>query len=305
MMAVEPRPPACEARAGEATACWRARLGRTARESGPRCGVIASVQISATIITLNEERNIARALGSLAPIVDEILVLDSGSKDRTRELAERAGARCIEHAWEGYAAQKNFAASQARHDWVLSIDADEALSPELAAELKRLKQDGPGDAAGFTMPRLARYRGRWIRHSGWYPDAKLRLYDRRRGRWVGRYVHEHVKVDGPVRWLAGGLHHFPCDSPEDVARSVDRYTTLAARQAFEEDEGFILTKLIVFPAWKFFETYVLRQGFRDGAAGYQIARTAGHYICQKYEKLWRMAREARRGTESNERRPQP
>jgi len=263
------------------------------------------VQISATIITLNEERNIARALASLAAVADEIVIVDSGSTDRTREIAERAGARVVQHAWEGYAAQKNFAASQARNDWVLSIDADEALSTELAEELQRLKQGGPGDAAGFAMPRLARYHGRWIRHSGWYPDAKLRLYDRRRGRWAGRYVHERVEIDGPVCGLARDLYHFPCDSPEEVARSVDRYTTLAARQALEDGERLVLMKLAIFPAWKFFETYLLRQGFRDGAAGYQIAKTAGRYVCQKYEKLWRMERRRQQEMESAERRSQP
>jgi len=253
------------------------------------------VNISAVIITLNEERNIERALASLASVADEIVVVDSGSTDRTREIAERAGARFLTHSWQGYAAQKDFAASVARYDWVLSLDADEALSPEVAAELQRLKQTGPGDAAGFVMPRLALFRGRWIRHSGWYPDPKLRLYDRRRGRWVGRYVHERVEVDGPARQLSGDIHHFPCDSREELARSVDHYTTLAARQALEDRERWILLKWMIFPVWKFVETYFLRQGFRDGRAGYVIARTAGRYVCQKYEKLWCMAR--RGGTE--------
>ena len=249
-----------------------------------------SMQITAIMITLNEERNLGRALASLASIADEVVVVDSGSTDRTREIAEHAGTRYITHAWEGYAAQKNFAAAQARHDWVLSLDADEELSPELAVELQRLKQIGPDDAAGFSMPRLARFRGRWIRHSGWYPDRKLRLYDRRRGRWVGRYVHERVQVEGPVRKLRADLHHFPADSREEQLRSVDYYTTLAAREAQESGEGFVLPKLLFLPAWKFLETYLLRQGFRDGAAGLAIATTAGHYICLKYKKLWNMAR---------------
>ncbi|MBI4479668.1 MAG: glycosyltransferase family 2 protein [Acidobacteria bacterium] len=259
------------------------------------------MQISAVIITLNEERNMDRALASLAAVADEVIVVDSGSTDRTREIVERAGARFITHAWEGYAAQKNFAASQARHDWVLSLDADEALSPELTAELTRLKQSGPGDAVGFTMPRLARFRGRWIRHSGWYPDPKLRLYDRRRGRWVGRYIHEHVEVNGPVRQLTADLHHFPGDSRQEQLRSVDHYTTLAAREALEDGERLILVKLLIFPAWKFVESYFLRRGFLDGLAGFDIARMAGHYVCQKYAKLWRMVRAAKRQAESAER----
>lgn len=262
------------------------------------------MQISAVIITLNEERNLARALESLAQVADEIVVVDSGSTDRTREIAERAGARFLTHSWEGYAAQKNFAASVARHDWLLSLDADEALSPELAAELQRIKQKGPGEAAGFAMPRLARFRGRWIRHSGWYPDPKLRLYDRRQGRWVGRYVHEHVEVDGPARQLVGNLQHFPCDSREELARSIDHYTTLAARQALEDRERLILLKWMIFPVWKFVESYFLRQGFRDGQAGYVIARMAGRYVFQKYEKLWCMARRGSTELETSARRPQ-
>jgi glycosyltransferase involved in cell wall biosynthesis len=249
---------------------------------------MARVQISAIIITLNEERNLPRAVESLSAVADEIVVVDSGSTDRTREIAERAGARFLHHGWEGYAAQKNFAAAQARSDWVLSMDADEALSPELAAEIERLRQSGPGDAAGFTMPRLARFRGRWIRHSGWYPDRKLRLYDRRRGRWVGRHVHERVEANGPVRPLVGDLHHFPCETHQEQIRSVDHYTTLAARQAHEQGERGSLAKLMILPAWKFLETYLFRQGFRDGREGFAIATMAGHYVCLKYKKLRRM-----------------
>lgn len=256
------------------------------------------MQISATIITLNEERNLPRALTSLESVADEVVVVDSGSTDGTRHIAERGGARFILRSWEGYAAQKNFAASTAQHDWVLSLDADEALSRELSAELARLKQAGPDDAAGFTMPRLAYFRGRWIRHSGWYPDPKLRLYDRRRGRWVGRYVHECVEIDGSVRPLSADLLHFPADSPEEQLRSVDHYTTMAARQALEDGERLILPKLAFYPGWKFVETYILRLGLLDGAAGWDIATMAGHYLCQKYEKLWRLRRDAKRLKES-------
>jgi glycosyltransferase involved in cell wall biosynthesis len=257
------------------------------------------MELSAVIITLNEERNLPRSLESLASVADEVVVVDSGSTDRTREVAEQHGARFLPHAWEGYAAQKNFAASQAHHDWVLSLDADEAISAELAAELQRLKQAGAGEAAGLTMPRLARFRGRWIRHSGWYPDRKLRLYDRRRGRWVGRHVHEHVEVNGPVRQLFGDLYHFPCDSREEMIRSVDQYTTLAARAAREGGERWIALKLAILPAWKFLEIYVFHQGFRDGYPGLVIAGMAGYYICGKYEKLWRLARKSRDAVEAS------
>jgi glycosyltransferase involved in cell wall biosynthesis len=262
------------------------------------------MQLSAALITLNEERRLPRALESLSGVADEILVVDSGSTDRTREIAESHGARFISHPWEGYARQKNFAASQAKFDWILSLDADEVLTPELAAELREIKERGPASgkeaAVGFRMPRLACYRGRWIRHSGWYPDWKLRLYDRRRARFVGDFVHESVQADGPVCTLRSDLHHFTCDSLAEHFRTVDRYTTLAAQEAFaqgrsrKESNGRVLPRVLAMtllgPPWKFLETYLFRQGFRDGAAGLVIACMAGYYVHQKYAKLWRLAR---------------
>ena len=275
------------------------------------------MQLSATLITLNEERRLPRALASLSEIADEILVVDSGSADRTREIAAQHGARVISHPWEGYARQKNFAASQAKFDWILSLDADEVVTPELAAELREIKERGPESgneaAVGFRMPRLPWYRGRWIRHSGWYPDHKLRLYDRRRARWVGDYVHESVQADGPVRTLRGDLHHFTCDSLDDHFRTVDRYTTLAAQEAYAQSKsnrkttGWILSRALAMtiagPPWKFLETYFLRQGFRDGLAGVIIAGMAGYYVHEKYAKLWRLARQKQQNPNSKSQTP--
>lgn len=258
------------------------------------------MKISAAIITLNEEGNLPRALASLSGVVDEIVVVDSGSTDRTCEIAERAGARVVRHGWQGYARQKNFAVEQAAHDWVLSLDADEALSPELRQEIVSLRSAGdepaaPGsaaaDLAGYTMPRLAHYRGKWIRHSGWYPDRKVRLYDRRRARWVGEYVHESVRVDGKVADLRGDLLHYTCDSIEQHRRSVDRYTTLAAQEAHARGTRGALAAMIALPPWKFIETYLLRAGCLDGVAGLTIARMAAYYVYLKYAKLRRLQRE--------------
>lgn len=251
------------------------------------------LEISAVIITLNEERRLPRALESLS-VADEVLVVDCGSADRTVEIAEARGARVVSHPWEGYSRQKNFAASQARYPWILSLDADEALSPELAAELRKLQQEGAGDAAGFRFPRLARFQGRWIRHSGWYPDCKLRLYDRRRGGWGGDYVHERVEVDGPVRTLRGDLYHFTGDSFAQQFQRMDRYTTLAAQESFERGEPWVLPGMLAGPPWKFLETYLLRQGFRDGFSGFLIAAMAGLYVFLKYAKLWQMVHGSQR-----------
>jgi glycosyltransferase involved in cell wall biosynthesis len=249
------------------------------------------LKISAVIITLNEETRLPRALESLtaAPSpVDEILVVDSGSTDRTADVIRHYSARLISHPWEGYARQKNFAASQAANDWILSLDADEALTPQLASEIQKIKCEGVGEAAGFLMPRMARYQGRWIRHSGWYPDFKLRLYDRRRGNWVGDYVHEHVEVNGPVRKLNSDLHHFTCNSFDEHLHTLDRYTTLAAQEALQHGDQWILPRMITGPPWKFFETYFLRQGFRDGFPGAVIAGMAGFYVFLKYAKVRQM-----------------
>jgi glycosyltransferase involved in cell wall biosynthesis len=240
------------------------------------------LKISAAVITLNEERNLPRALASLA-FCDEIVVVDSGSTDRTAEIAEQVGARVFVRGWTGYAGQKNFAAERASHDWILALDADEEVSPELAASIARLREQGPG-SAGYAFPRRARYLGRWIRHSGWYPDAKVRLYDRRKARWTGDYVHESVEVDGPTGRLEGDLLHYTCDSFSRHVQTVDRYTTLAAREMRARGRRPSLVRLLIGPPWTTFRTYVLQLGFLDGFAGLLIAVMAGFYVFCKYVK---------------------
>lgn len=238
--------------------------------------------VSATIVTLNEAGNIERAIRSLS-FADEVLIVDSGSTDGTQETAVRLGARVIEEPWRGYAGQKNFAAAQATHDWILSLDADEEVTPALAGEIKAFLQNQPG-VSGCDFPRLARYLGRWIRHSGWYPDRKIRLYDRRKGRWVGEYVHESVRVDGSTRSLNGDLLHYTCDSLSQHLRTLDRYTTLAADELRARDAPISLRRLTVDPAWTFVRAFVIQQGFRDGIHGLIIAAMAALYTFLKYAK---------------------
>jgi len=245
------------------------------------------LKISATIITYNEERNLPRAIESLR-CADEVLVVDSGSSDRTVELAQKLGARVIESQWLGYAKQKNFAAERASHDWILSLDADESLSEALEAEIWGLKKGAP-DCDAYTMPRLARYLGRWIRHSGWYPDRKVRLYHRAKAHWEGDFVHESVKVAGPVGDLQGNLLHFTCDSLAEHMRTMDRYTTLAAEQLVEAGRRVSWARLIFEPPWTFFRTYVLQAGFLDGVEGVAIANMAALYNFLKYAKARFMA----------------
>jgi glycosyltransferase involved in cell wall biosynthesis len=246
-----------------------------------------SMKISATIITCNEERNIARAMESLR-CCDEIIVLDSGSIDRTPEIAAKLGANVIEGPWPGYAKQKNLAAERAANDWILSIDADEALSEALEAEIWQIKKNGPTCEA-YTMPRLAQYLGRWILHSGWYPDRKVRLYDRRKARWVGEFVHESVLVDGRIGHLQSDLLHFTCSSLSEHLKTLDRYTTLAAEQLVAQDRKIGWRHLMLDPAWTFWRTFVLKRGFLDGVEGLTIAQMAAVYNFVKYVKALNMS----------------
>jgi len=245
------------------------------------------MKITATIITFNEERNIARAIESLR-CCDEVLIVDSGSTDRTTELAEKLGARVIEANWRGYAGQKNWAADQASHDWVLSLDADEALSEALEAEIWSLKKSGPRHD-GYTMPRLARYMGRWILHSGWYPDRKLRLYDRRQAKWVGDFVHESVAVTGRVGHLQSNILHFTCESLAEHIKTMERYTTLAAQELAARRINVSLGRVLFSPAWAFLKSYFLDRGFLDGPEGLTISYMAAFYAFLKYTKARNMS----------------
>jgi glycosyltransferase involved in cell wall biosynthesis len=250
------------------------------------------MKISATIVALNEERNIARALRSLAGCVDEMVVVDSGSSDRTREIALSLGARVAEEPWRGYAAQKNFAASIATHEWILSLDADEQLTPALANEISVLKTKSPDDPSpsdpspvdGWTMPRMARYLGRWIRHSGWYPDRKIRLYHRDRATWQGDYVHESVQARGAVGHLENDLLHYTCDSLSQHVQTLDRYTTLAAQALKASGKPVPFRRLVVDPPWTFFRSLLLQRGYLDGVHGVIIAGMASFYTFAKYAK---------------------
>jgi len=253
--------------------------------------------ISATIITHNEGANIARAIRSLS-CADEVVVVDSDSTDGTREIAETMGARVITHPFKGFAAQKNLSSSQARHDWILSLDADEELDPRAQAALLEWKRSEPS-AAGYQFARRAQYLGRWILHSGWYPDFKLRLFDRRRGRWEGAYVHESVVVSGPAVTLPGEILHYTCDSLAEHRRRIEFYTELAAREMYDRGDRVSLLKRTLGPPWIFLNTYVFRLGMLDGAPGYLIARMAAHYVRRKYAKLEEMRkREAAQRTDA-------
>ena len=243
--------------------------------------------ISGVIITLNEEARIGEAIASLS-CCDEVIVVDSGSTDRTREIAGSRGARVIERTWEGYSKQKNFAATQASSDWILSVDADERLSVELAAGIAAWKRSGqPGTHRAYSMPRRTFYLGKWIGHSGWYPDRKIRLYDRRHCRWEGDFVHESMVVDGSVGRLQGDLFHFPYRDWNDHNRRIERYTDLAAKAARSNGRHGNVLKLAISPFLAFLRSFILHAGFLDGWRGAAISYMAARYVFKKEFRILR------------------
>ena len=255
----------------------------------------APLRISACIITLNEEDRIGDCLDSLASlgVADEVVVVDSGSSDRTRTIAEARGARVVEHAWAGHVAQKNHAVSQATHDWVLSLDADERLGPELQAALLRLKCEGPGPVRGFYLNRHTEYLGRWINHGGWYPQWRLRLFHRDAGGWTGVDPHDRVEVDGPTARLPGDLLHHTYRDLSDHVRTINQFTSIAARERYEAGRRFHPVMALAGPLWRAFRMYVLRLGFLDGWPGLVLAVMASYYVFLKHVKLLDCERRAR------------
>src|SRR3989442_322434 len=243
--------------------------------------------ISASIIAHNEAKQIARAIRSLS-CADEVIVVDSGSSDETVEVAKSCGARVVAHAWPGFAAQKNFASAQARHDWILSLDADEELDEAARQSVLQWKATTPA-AAGYQFARRAQYLGRWILHSGWYPDYKVRLFDRRKGRWEGDYVHESAVVDGPVETLPGEILHYTCDSLDDHKKRVEFYTELAAREMLDRRETAGFVRRAFTPPWIFVNTYFFRLGILDGRQGFLISWMAARYVRRKDAKWTKLA----------------
>jgi glycosyltransferase involved in cell wall biosynthesis len=242
------------------------------------------VPVSVTVITRDEAANIAACLASVA-WADEVLVVDCGSTDRTVEIARARGARVIVKDWPGYSAQKNFAAAEASNDWILSVDADERVTPELANEIRATLAGSP-TMAGCRIPRVTWHLGRWIRTTDWYPDYQLRLYDRRRARWKERRVHESVTADGPVGQLKNDLQHYAYRDITHHHQTMDRYTTLAAEDMYASGRRAGFVDVALHPPAAFLRNYVLRLGFTDGMPGFIISAMNAHYVFLKFAKLW-------------------
>jgi glycosyltransferase involved in cell wall biosynthesis len=258
------------------------------------------MKISACIITLNEERNLPRCLKSVAPLADEILLVDSGSTDATLEIAAQFGARVVPQKWLGYVGQKNFALAQAQHSWVLSIDADEEISPELAASIARVKNaaahgsnaaDAPGAPNGYEFSRIVFYRGRWIRHGDWYPDRLVRLFRRTEASFSGGHVHEKLELRGEHPILPGHLHHFTYENASDRADRCARYAALWAQSAHEQHRRAYRWSGPVHALARFAKGFVLKRGFLDGAIGWDIAAGNAREVWLKYQLLGKLNRE--------------
>ncbi len=247
--------------------------------------------LSGVLITLNEEKHLAQALESLRSC-SELVVVDAGSTDRTREIAEAAGARVVVNTpWPGYVAQRTLAVEAASNDWVLCLDADERISPPLRGEIEALATTG-FSKAGYRIPRVAFYLGRWIRRTDWYPDPQLRLFDRRQGHYQGGLVHESFRASGPVGRLRGEIEHFPYENISDHLRKIDRYTSLWARQAREKGRRTGPLEAIGASALVFARNFLLRGGWLLGGAGLTISVLNAGYVFIKLSKLHQLWQQA-------------
>ncbi|WP_324675586.1 glycosyltransferase family 2 protein [Hymenobacter sp. GOD-10R] len=245
-----------------------------------------SILLSVVIITYNEEHTIGRCLLALQDIADDVVVVDSFSTDRTVEICQEHNARVVQHQFEGYVEQKNFATTQAHHDYVLQLDADEVLTDALRDSIRQVKMNWL--AAGYTLARLTNYCGTWVKHGGWYPDRKLRLYDRRCGQWQGLLLHERYELypNQQAINLKGDLLHYSYDSVEQHVAQLNRFTSIAADElALRGKYQVTLFHLLLKPWWKFVHGYFLRLGFLDGFAGLCIAGISAWGVFLKFAKL--------------------
>jgi len=244
------------------------------------------IQLSAVIITYNEERNIARCLDSLKDLADEIVVVDSYSTDATVEICTSYGAKVFQHKFEGHIQQKNYAVEKASFESILSLDADEVLSEELRRSIAAAKSAWNYD--GYEMNRLTNYCGSWIKHGGWYPDRKLRLFNKRKGKWTGVNPHDRYTMNdaqAPVGELSGDILHYSYYSISDHLKQVDYFTEISARVLFEQGRKASLARLIIAPGFRFFRDYVLKCGFLDGYNGFVVCKVSSYAVFLKYAKL--------------------
>jgi glycosyltransferase involved in cell wall biosynthesis len=245
------------------------------------------MKLSVVIITFNEERNIERCLLSVQELADEILVVDSFSKDKTLEICEKYNVRLIQNPFEGHIQQKNFAMQQAQFDWILSLDADEALSDELLKSIKHIKSISKQEINLFEMNRLTNYCGAWVKHCGWYPDTKLRLVNRQFAKWGG--VNPHDKLEGSkqekVAFLKGDILHYSYYTKEDHLKQIEYFSKIAAGELVKQGKNVGQLTVYLKMAAQFFKSFVLKKGFLDGKTGWQISKLSAFATYRKYSLL--------------------
>ncbi len=242
-------------------------------------------KLSVTIITFNEEQNIERCLEALKPVADEIIVVDSFSTDQTKTICKHFNVKFYEHPFTNYIDQKNLATSYTSNDFVLNVDADEVLCPELQKSILSEKQNFQYDA--YFVNRLTNYCGKFIRYGGWYPDRKIRLWNKQKGQWAGELIHENIVLSDTVTkfLLSGNLLHYSYYSVSQHIAQINRFTDLTARAAFNNGKKSNCLKIICNPKWKFFRDFILRAGFLDGYYGWLIAKNSAYATFLKYVKL--------------------
>ncbi len=264
---------------------------------GPSPSVVPRRPISCCIVCFNEEQAIRRCLESVK-WCDEIVVVDSFSTDKTIEICQDYSARIIQRAWPGYVEQKRFTLSQASHEWILNIDADEEVSPLLQNEIRTvLQQDDPA-VDGFYIPRLVHYLGRWWWH-GWYPSYRLRLFRKHKVRWGGVDPHEKVLLHGRAERLSGNLHHYTYTDIRDHLRTVNSLTDISSRELILRKRQRYLSDILLRPLWRFLSFYFFRGCIRDGLPGLFVATTSAFYVFLKYAKLWEQASDSAQSSSRN------
>ena len=251
------------------------------------------IQLSVVIITYNEEKNIARCLASVKAIADDVVVVDSFSTDKTKQICIEHNARFVEHKFDGHIEQKNWALTQAKYQYVLSLDADEALTPELQQTIQQIKNNWQHD--GYSFNRLTNFCGTWIKHCGWYPDKKLRLWDITKGKWGGMNPHDKVIMQkgGTTQHFNHDILHYSFYTVEQHLKQIDYFTDISSKAAFEKGKnsnGFIIFYKSTF---KFFRDYILKLGFLDGYHGYVVCKNSAYAKRLKYSKLKKLIREGR------------
>ena len=255
------------------------------------------MNLSAVVITENEELNIERCLRSLA-FCNEIIVVDSGSSDDTEAIARKSSALFVKHPWAGFARQKNFANSIAQYDWILSVDADEEVPDDLRVEIVAVMRSialsgDPSQPTAFSVPRRTLYGAQWIQHGGWYPNRVVRLMNKRFGTWVSVPVHEYWQTTGRIVELQRDLIHHSFSGIEDQVERNNRYSSLGSQRLYQDNTRFSLVRLLLTPTTKFIETYFWKRGFLDGILGLIIAVSASYSVFLKWAKLWELrSREA-------------